>query len=141
SLTAKNPATMEALKQAAKEETEHLAWCEERIKSLGGRTSTLNPLWYAGSFIMGAIAGALGDKWSLGFLAETELQVEKHLKSHLNSLPEQDTKSRMIVEQMQADEAKHAATAYEHGAADLPRPVKSAMQLISKLMTRSSYYL
>jgi len=141
SLTARNPATVEALKQAAKEETEHLAWCEERIKSLGGRTSAFNPLWYAGSFTMGAIAGALGDKWNLGFLAETELQVEKHLKSHLSSLPEQDTKSRVIVEQMQADEAKHAATAYEHGAADLPKPVKSGMQLISKLMTRTSYYL
>ncbi|HSH98211.1 MAG: 2-polyprenyl-3-methyl-6-methoxy-1,4-benzoquinone monooxygenase [Methylophilaceae bacterium] len=141
SLTAKNPATVEALKEAAKEETEHLAWCEERIKSLGGRTSALNPLWYAGSFTMGAIAGALGDKWNLGFLAETELQVEKHLKSHLDSLPAQDTKSRVIVEQMQTDEAKHAATAYEHGAAELPKPIKSGMQLISKLMTRTSYYL
>jgi len=141
SLTARNPATIEALKQAAKEETEHLAWCEVRIKSLGGRTSALNPLWYAGSFTMGAIAGALGDKWNLGFLAETELQVEKHLKSHLDSLPEQDTKSRVIVEQMQADEAKHAETAYAQGAAELPKPIKSGMQLISKLMTKISYYL
>jgi ubiquinone biosynthesis monooxygenase Coq7 len=141
SLTAKQKNTAEALKQAAKEETEHLAWCEERIKSLGGRTSLLNPLWYAGSFTLGAIAGALGDKWNLGFLAETELQVEKHLKSHLNSLPAKDTKSRLIVEQMQADEAKHAATAYQHGAAELPKPVKSGMQLISKLMTKTSYHL
>src|SRR5450830_359151 len=141
SLTAKNPETLEALKLAAKEETEHLAWCEERIKSLGGKTSALNPLWYAGSFTMGAIAGALGDKWNLGFLAETELQVEKHLASHLEKLPESDQKTRKIIEQMQRDEAKHADEAKQLGAAELPTPVKFLMKQMSKLMTTSSYYL
>ncbi|MEZ0231558.1 MAG: 2-polyprenyl-3-methyl-6-methoxy-1,4-benzoquinone monooxygenase [Methylophilaceae bacterium] len=141
SLTADNPETAEALKEAAKEETEHLAWCEKRIKELGGRTSLLNPILYAGSFSLGAIAGALGDKWNLGFLAETEHQVEKHLEKHLSLLPEHDDKSRAIVTQMQHDEAAHAETAIEHGGAELPRPIKSAMQLFSKLMTTTTYHL
>lgn len=141
SLTARNPATVDALRQASKEETEHLAWCEKRINELGGRKSQLNPLWYGGSFALGAVAGALGDKWNLGFLAETERQVGKHLEAHLSQLPEHDAKSRAILEQMQADEAKHAATAVQHGAAELPEPVKSAMKLVSKVMTSTSYYL
>jgi len=141
SLTARNPATADALRQASKEETEHLAWCEKRINELGGRKSLLNPLWYGGSFLMGAVAGALGDKWNLGFLAETERQVGRHLDEHLQRLPEEDCKSRLILKQMQADETRHAATAIQHGAAELPAPVKSAMRFISKAMTKTAYYL
>ncbi len=140
-LTAHQNSTTEALKQAALEETEHLAWCETRITQLGGRTSVLNPLFYAGSFTMGAIAGALGDKWSLGFLAETEKQVEAHLASHLEKLPESDLKTRKIIEQMQEDEAKHADDAKQLGAAELPAPAKFLMKQLSKLMTTSTYYL
>ncbi|MEO7344015.1 MAG: 2-polyprenyl-3-methyl-6-methoxy-1,4-benzoquinone monooxygenase [Methylotenera sp.] len=140
-LTARHPETTAALKHAALEETEHLAWCETRIAQLGGRTSLLNPLFYAGSFTMGAVAGALGDRWNLGFLAETEKQVETHLASHLEKLPESDHKTRKIIEQMQLDEAKHAKEAKQLGAADLPVPAKFLMQKISKLMTTTSYYL
>lgn len=140
-LTARSATTTAALKQAAQEETEHLAWCETRIQQLGGRTSILNPLFYAGSFTMGVVAGALGDKWNLGFLAETEKQVEEHLASHLDKLPESDQKTRKIIEQMQQDEAKHANEAREHGAAELPAPAKFFMKKMSKLMTSSTYYL
>ncbi|MEO8418051.1 MAG: 2-polyprenyl-3-methyl-6-methoxy-1,4-benzoquinone monooxygenase [Methylophilaceae bacterium] len=141
SLTARNPATVDALRQASKEETEHLAWCEKRVHELGGRKSLLNPLWYGGSLALGAVAGALGDKWNLGFLAETERQVGKHLEAHLTQLPEHDAKSRAILGQMQIDEAKHAASAMQQGAAELPGPVKSAMKIASKVMTSTSYYL
>jgi ubiquinone biosynthesis monooxygenase Coq7 len=141
SFTSRNPATVAALQQASAEETEHLAWCERRIAELGGRKSMLNPLWYAGSFLLGSTAGALGDKWNLGFLAETERQVGQHLKSHLDQLPEQDNKSRAILEQMYADETHHAETAVQHGGADLPKPVKTLMALMSKVMTRTTYYL
>jgi len=140
-LSAHHPETTAALKQAAQEETEHLAWCETRIQQLGGRTSLLNPVFYAGSFTMGAIAGALGDRWNLGFLAETEKQVEAHLASHLDQLPESDTKTRKIIEQMQQDEANHANQAMQQGAAELPAPVKFLMKKASKLMTASAYYL
>lgn len=140
-LTAKNPHTSQALLQAAQEETEHLAWCESRIKALGGRTSLLNPLFYASSFVVGATAGALGDKWNLGFLAETERQVGAHLSKHLTELPENDIKSRAVIEQMQVDEAEHAKSAVEHGAAELPKPIKHLMQATSKTMTKTSYYL
>lgn len=140
-LTARRAETTTALKHAALEETEHLAWCETRIAQLGGRTSLLNPVFYAGSFTMGVIAGALGDKWSLGFLAETEKQVEAHLASHLDRLPEADQKTRSIVEQMQQDEAKHALEAKQQGAAELPLPAKFLMKQVSKLMTTSTYYL
>lgn len=140
-LTAHRPETALALKHAAQEETEHLAWCETRISQLGGHTSLINPLFYAGSFTMGAVAGALGDKWNLGFVAETEKQVEAHLASHLQKLPESDLKTRKIIEQMQRDEAKHADEAKQLGAAELPTPVKFLMKKISKLMTTSSYYL
>lgn len=140
-LTAHSPQTTAALQQAALEETEHLAWCESRIKQLGGRTSLLNPLFYVGSFSMGVIAGVLGDKWSLGFLAETEKQVGAHLASHLDKLPESDLKTRKIIEQMQRDEAQHADTAIKYGAAELPAPAKFVMNKISKLMTTSAYYL
>jgi ubiquinone biosynthesis monooxygenase Coq7 len=141
SLTARNPEAAQALIEASEEETEHLAWCENRLRELGSRKSLLNPLWYASSFGLGVLAGALGDKWNLGFLAETERQVESHLNSHLDSLPEGDGKSRAIVEQMKADEIRHAETAVAHGGAELPLPVKLAMRLTSKVMTRTAYYL
>lgn len=139
-LTAKNPETVKALEQASKEETEHLAWCEKRIQELGGHTSFLNPIWYASSFTLGAIAGALGDKWNLGFLAETERQVGRHLNHHLETLPSNDKKSRAILEQMKIDEAEHAKTAVHLGAAELPKPIKVAMQSMSKVMTKTTYY-
>lgn len=138
-LTARNPEAAKALIEASDEETEHLAWCEKRLNELGSRKSFLNPLWYAGSFGLGVLAGALGDKWNLGFLAETERQVEGHLDSHLSLLPENDAKSRAIVEQMKADEIRHAETAIEHGGAPLPMPVKLAMKLTSKVMTGLAY--
>ena len=141
SLTAKNPQIVEALQQASKEETEHLAWCEKRIHTLGGHTSLLNPLWYAGSFTLGAIAGAIGDKWNLGFLAETEHQVGAHLDKHLHELPANDEKSRAILEQMKTDEAQHADTAINLGGAEMPAPIKSAMKQMSKVMTSTTYYL
>ena len=140
-LTTKNPQTVRALEQASKEETEHLAWCERRIQELGGRTSLLNPIWYVSSFTLGAIAGALGDKWNLGFLAETESQVGVHLNQHLDALPANDDKSRAILEQMKIDEAEHAATAIHLGGAELPSPIKAAMQGMSKVMTSTTYHL
>lgn len=140
-LTARNPATEAALREASQEETEHLAWCEKRIKELGSHKSFLNPVFYAGSFTLGAFAGALGDKWNLGFLAETENQVGKHIEGHLQRLPEQDEKSRAILEQMKVDEAKHATTAITHGGAPLPLPVKLAMKLSSKIMTKTTYWI
>jgi ubiquinone biosynthesis monooxygenase Coq7 len=140
-LTARDTAVQQALTQAAREETEHLAWTEQRIVELGGRKSLLNPLWYGGSFAIGAFAGMLGDKWNLGFLAETERQVEAHLAGHLQRLPQHDGKSRAIVAQMQVDEAGHATTAMSYGGAELPTPVKLAMQLGSKVMTRTAYWV
>jgi ubiquinone biosynthesis monooxygenase Coq7 len=138
-LTARNPAAAQALIEASDEETEHLAWCEKRLNELGSRKSLLNPLWYAGSFTLGVVAGALGDKWNLGFLAETERQVEGHLDSHLAQLPAQDARSRAVVEQMKADEIKHAETAIAHGGAPLPAPVKAAMKASAKVMTTLVY--
>jgi ubiquinone biosynthesis monooxygenase Coq7 len=140
-ITAKNPEAAQALLEASDEETEHLAWCERRLEQLGSRKSLLNPVLYLGSFGLGVLAGALGDKWNLGFLAETERQVEGHLESHLQSLPEQDARSRAIVEQMKADEIRHAEMAIAHGGAELPLPVKEAMRLSSRLMTRTAYWL
>lgn len=140
-LTARNPATEAALREASQEETEHLAWCEKRIYELGSHKSLLNPVWYAGSFAIGALAGVLGDKWNLGFLAETENQVGKHIEGHLQSLPPQDEKSRAILEQMKIDEAKHATTALHHGGAELPLPVKMAMKLTSKILTKTAYWI
>ncbi len=140
-LTSKNPQIVHALHHAAAEETDHLAWCEARINELGGRKSLLNPLWYAGSFTLGAMAGVLGDKWNLGFLAETEKQVSAHLQNHLNQLDETDIKTRTIVEQMQQDEAAHAAEATQLGASELPAPVKAGMQFASKIMTKAAYYI
>jgi ubiquinone biosynthesis monooxygenase Coq7 len=140
-LTARDSAAREALERAAQEETDHLAWTESRIAELGGSKSALNPLWYAGSFAIGAVAGLLGDKWNLGFLAETERQVVAHLEGHLEKLPAEDTKSRAVIEQMRNDEAKHATSALSHGGAELPGPVKCAMQASSKVMTNTAYWL
>jgi ubiquinone biosynthesis monooxygenase Coq7 len=140
-LTARNAAAATAMSHAAAEEIDHLAWCEQRIAELGGRLSLLNPLWYAGSFLIGSLAGALGDRTSLGFLSETERQVESHLQDHLNRLPAADKRSRAIVEQMQHDEIEHGAKAETLGAAVLPGWVKAAMRLSSRLMTRGSYWL
>lgn len=140
-LTARDPQTQKALEQAANEETEHLAWCESRIQALGTHKSFLNPLWYTGSLAIGALAGALGDKWSLGFLAETEHQVGAHLEGHLQRLPPHDEKSHAILVQMREDEAKHATTALQHGGVELPMPVKQAMKLNSKIMTTMAYWV
>jgi ubiquinone biosynthesis monooxygenase Coq7 len=138
-LTSRDPAIKDALRGAADEETEHLAWTEQRIAELGGRKSLLNPLWYLGSLGLGLVAGAIGDKWNLGFLAETERQVEAHLDGHLLSLPDEDGKSRAIVDQMRRDEIQHAETAIQHGAAELPGLVKVAMRGFAKVMTGVAY--
>ena len=138
-LTSRDSEVRDALRRAADEETEHLAWTERRIAELGGRTSLLNPLWYLGSLSIGIAAGLLGDKWNLGFLAETERQVESHLDSHLALLPEADAKSRAIVEQMRLDEINHAEMAVCYGAADVPQPVRFGMRATAKVMTGLSY--
>lgn len=139
SLTARLPEVREAMEQAAEEENDHLDWCESRLKELGDRTSALKPFWYVGSFAIGAVAGAIGDKWSLGFVAETERQVVKHLDDHLTQLPENDHRSRAILEQMKEDEGHHATTAVEAGGVDLPPPVRGLMALTSKVMTKTAY--
>ncbi|RYF50324.1 MAG: 2-polyprenyl-3-methyl-6-methoxy-1,4-benzoquinone monooxygenase [Comamonadaceae bacterium] len=131
----RDPVLREHFAEAAREETDHLAWTRERLDALGARPSLLNPLWYAGAFGLGLVAGRLGDAWSLGFVAETEKQVEAHLDSHLNRLPPDDTASRAVVEQMKEDEARHAAKAWSAGARDLPVPVKGLMRLASRVMT------
>jgi ubiquinone biosynthesis monooxygenase Coq7 len=140
-LTARDPAVQKTLQQAAQEETEHLAWTASRVHELGGHLSVLNPFWYTGSLAIGAVAGLLGDKWNLGFLAETERQVGQHLQSHLDSLPQQDAKSRAIVAQMYTDETGHADMAAAMGGADLPQPVQLAMKLNGKVMTGVSYWV
>ena len=140
-MTARSQDARQALEHAAAQETEHLAWTEQRIDELGGRVSVLNPLLYAGSLAIGAVSGLLGDKWNLGFLAETERQVEGHLDGHLERLPQDDHKSRAIVAQMKADEAEHARTALDHGGAELPLPAKQAMRAASRLMTGSTYWV
>ena len=140
-MTSRSPHVVSALQHAASEETDHLAWCEARINELGGRKSWLNPVWYAGSFALGAVAGALNDKWNLGFLAETENQVAAHLQNHLSQLSENDIKTRTIVKQMQQDEAAHALEANQMGASALPAPIKTGMKLASKIMTSTAYYV
>ena len=140
-LTARDSAARQALERAAEEETEHLAWTERRIEELGGRKSALNPLWYAGSFAVGAAAGLLGDRWNLGFLAETERQVVRHLEGHLEKLPAADLRSRAILEQMKDDEARHATSAIRHGGAELPLPVRLAMRGASQVMTRTAFWI
>ena len=138
-LTARDTGARRALEQASREEQDHLAWSAERIRELGGRPSLLNPLWYAGSLAIGAVAGALGDRWNLAFLAETERQVEEHLTGHLEVLPASDRRTRAVVEAMRADEARHREAALRLGAGGLPRPVRLAMRLASGFMTRIAY--
>jgi len=140
-LSAGDPGVAAAMRRAAAEEADHLAWCESRLRELGGHTSILNPLWYLGSFALGALAGALGDRASLGFIGETERQVESHLHDHLQRLPAADLASRAILEQMKHDETGHAATSAALGGSDLPLSVRAAMRLSSRLMTRTSYWI
>lgn len=140
-LTAKLPHVRQAMQQAAREEQDHLAWCETRLKELDSHTSLLNPLWYAMSFGMGAVAGLAGDKYSLGFVAETERQVGVHLDEHLQALPDNDARSRAILQQMHKDELHHREQAITAGAQELPESVKAAMGVISKVMTKSSYFV
>jgi ubiquinone biosynthesis monooxygenase Coq7 len=140
-LAAREGRTRAALEQAAREEEDHLAWCAQRIRELGGRMSLLNPLWYAGSLAIGFGAGALGDRWSLAFLAETERQVEAHLQGHLAQLAEADERTRAVVRAMQAEEAAHRQTALSLGAAELPAAVKAGMRLLSRIMTTVAYRL
>jgi 3-demethoxyubiquinol 3-hydroxylase len=138
-LFARETQTREVLEHARQEETDHLAWCEGRIDALGGRTSVLNPLFYAGSFALGATSALVGDKVSLGFLTETEKQVEAHLADHLERLPKSDAQSRRIVEAMREDEIRHGQSGTAHGGVALPAPVKWLMKSVSKVMTTTTY--
>jgi ubiquinone biosynthesis monooxygenase Coq7 len=138
-LVARNPEIQQMLDHSGQEEMDHLAWCETRLQELGSHTSYLNPIWYAGSFAIGLAAGLAGDKWSLGFVAETEKQVENHLESHLEKLPIEDQRSRAIVDQMRIDEIEHGQAAISAGGAVLPGPIKKLMQAMSKVMTTTAY--
>ncbi|MDO9313478.1 MAG: 2-polyprenyl-3-methyl-6-methoxy-1,4-benzoquinone monooxygenase [Burkholderiaceae bacterium] len=140
-ITSSDPVIRRQLEAAARDETDHLAWTQQRLDELGARVSLLNPLWYAGSFAMGWVAGRLGDKWSLGFLAETERQVEQHLAGHMDRLPAGDQRSRAIVQQMKIDEARHASEAQQAGAAELPAAVRWGMRALSQVMTRTAHHL
>ncbi|HEY5635201.1 MAG TPA: 2-polyprenyl-3-methyl-6-methoxy-1,4-benzoquinone monooxygenase [Burkholderiaceae bacterium] len=140
-LTARDPALAAQFRRAAGEEADHLAWTRERLSELGARPSLLNPLWYAGAFALGALAGRLGDRASLGFMAETERQVEAHLQGHLERLPEADQRSRAIVRQMKDDEVRHAQTALELGGVELPGPARGAMRAAARVMTGSAHYI
>ncbi len=140
-LTARSTAVRESMKQSAFEENDHLVWCQNRIQALNGRVSFLNPLWYMGSFSIGAMAGAVGDKWNLGFVAETEQQVVKHLEGHLQRLPAQDLKSRAILEQMKEDEAHHATVAIKAGGVPLPKSIRWTMGRVAKLMTKTAFWI
>ncbi len=140
-LTTRNQVLREQLAQAAREETDHLAWTAQRLAELGSRPSLLNPLWYAGAFAMGLVAGRMGDAHSLGFVAETERQVEQHLAGHLDRLPVEDAASRAIVEQMKIEERQHAESAVHAGAAELPLPVRLAMRAAAKVMTTTAHHL
>lgn len=140
-LTARDPAVREAMEQSATEELDHLAWCEHRVNELGESVSRLGPLWYLGSFGIGALAGLMGDRFSLGFIAETEKQVVAHLDEHLGRLPEQDQRSRAILETMREDEEQHGEAARAAGGRALPEPVRHAMSLVSKVMTRTAYHV
>jgi ubiquinone biosynthesis monooxygenase Coq7 len=138
---ANSPAMRAQFEQAGREEQDHLAWTAERLSELGSQPSLLNPLWYAGAYTMGTIAARLGDARSLGFVVETERQVEAHLNSHLDQLPPQDGKSRAIVDQMRVDEIEHGAKAQAMGAAEMPLPVRMAMRAMAKVMTTTAYYI
>lgn len=138
-LVARDPQIRAMLEHSAQEEMDHLAWCETRLKELDSHTSYLNPFWYAGSFAIGLLAGLAGDKWSLGFVAETEKQVEAHLENHLEKLPLEDQRSRAIVDQMRIDEIEHGQAALHAGGATLPEPIQKVMQAVSKVMTTTAY--
>jgi ubiquinone biosynthesis monooxygenase Coq7 len=140
-LTARLPKVRKKMEQAAEEENDHIAWTAERLRDLDSHRSYLNPFWYAGSFALGALAGIAGDRWSLGFVAETEKQVVRHLEGHLQRLSPADGKSRAILEQMREDEGRHATTAITAGAASFPRPVQRLMKLASKVFTNTSYWV
>jgi len=141
SLTARDAATRAAMVQAAREESEHLAWCRTRLDELDSAPSRLDPLWYAGSLAIGAAAGLAGDRWSLGFVVETERQVVEHLDDHLARLPPADRRSRAVLERMQADEQRHATRAHAAGGAELPLAVRRAMRAAAKVMTRTAYWV
>jgi ubiquinone biosynthesis monooxygenase Coq7 len=138
---ARDPNIEDQMQKAANEELDHLAWCEERLKELGSGPSRLNPVWYGGAFMMGAASGVLGDRWSLGFIEETERQVVQHLSAHLTRLPSKDAKSRAIVHQMRDEEALHGANAKNAGAAALPSPIQRLMRLTAKIMTGTAYWI
>ncbi|OVZ57352.1 demethoxyubiquinone hydroxylase family protein [Pigmentiphaga sp. NML080357] len=140
-LVCDRPATRQLFLDAAAEETDHLAWLDDRLRELRSRPSFLNPFWYAGAFGLGVLAGRAGDAWNLGFMAETERQVERHLDGHLGALPANDARSRAIVEQMSADERQHRVTAEQYGGVSLPAPVRAAMRCGSKVMTSTAYYV
>jgi len=140
-LFARDSRVRQALRTAAAEERDHLAWCRDRLRQLDSRPSLLDPLWYAGSFTLGVVSGAAGDRWSMGFLEETEAQVERHLDGHLQRLPPDDDRSRAVVEQMRDDERRHGAMGRELGGAQLPLPVKAAMRMVSRVMTRAAYWV
>ena len=140
-LAARSARTRALLLKAAAEESDHLAWCEERLRELQSRPSRLNPFWYAGSLAIGAVAASLGDRISLGFVAETESQVEAHLDQHLERLPARDARSRAIVQAMRADEMRHGASAREAGATELPAPVRALMRHAARIMTGTAYWM
>ena len=140
-LGARQPEQVAHLQQAACDEGDHLAWTASRLQELGARPSLLNPLWFAGAFTLGWLAGRAGDRWSLGFVVETERQVEQHLASHLDALPANDRASRAIVAQMKIDEARHADQAQSAGAAELPWPVRSMMRMAAKVMTTTAHHI
>jgi ubiquinone biosynthesis monooxygenase Coq7 len=138
---ARDPTIEDQMQRAAAEELDHLAWCEQRLKELGSGPSRLNPVWYGGAFLMGAASGVLGDRWSLGFIEETERQVVQHLTGHLDRLPANDARSRAIVQQMRDEEALHGANARDAGAAELPERIRRLMRLTAKIMTETAYWL
>lgn len=138
-ITSTSPEIKKQLAQAATEEEDHLAWCAQRLEELGSRPSLFNPIWYGGSFALGILAGLAGDAWSLGFVVETEKQVEKHLDSHLQTLPENDLASRAIVDQMRREEIEHGNMAMDAGARELPELAKKIMQVTSQVMTKTAY--
>jgi ubiquinone biosynthesis monooxygenase Coq7 len=140
-LTARLPEVRRNMERSAREENDHLDWCETRIKELGGRKSLLNPLWYGSSFAIGALAGLAGDKWSLGFVVETERQVEHHLDGHMAQVPVRDERTHAILDRMKADEVRHAQLAKAAGGAELPAPIKLAMRLTARVMTGSVYWI
>ena len=140
-LTARDSQARDAMERSAMEEVDHLVWCEERLHELSGRTSYLLPVWFCGSFAIGSLAGFVGDKWSLGFVVETEDQVVGHLDAHLQEISARDLRSRAVLKQMREDEAHHASVAHRAGASELPLPIKKMMQLCSKVMTKTAYWI